>query len=83
MIAVVIGMELVGPTKRKIAAIVPGLCFAIGQMILGILAYFIRDYRILQAVIASPAILCISYWWYVILIIFLHHYLNVYYQVYS
>ena len=67
MVAVVIGMELVGPKKRKIIGVITGVFFAFGQTLLGVLAYFIRDYRILQLAIAVPGVAFISYWWYVIL----------------
>lgn len=63
MIAVIIGMELVGPSRRRIAAIVPGICFAFGEIMLGGLAYLIRDYRILQMVVALPGILFLPFWW--------------------
>lgn len=56
-------MELVGPSRRKIAAIVPGICFAFGEIMLGGLAYLIRDYRILQMVVALPGILFLPFWW--------------------
>uniref|UniRef100_A0A914C5C9 Major facilitator superfamily (MFS) profile domain-containing protein n=1 Tax=Acrobeloides nanus TaxID=290746 RepID=A0A914C5C9_9BILA len=63
VIANVIGVELVGPSKRKLASIVTGAFFALGQAILGVAAYFIRDYRILHLVIALPTFLFLSYWW--------------------
>uniref|UniRef100_A0A1I7YS92 MFS domain-containing protein n=1 Tax=Steinernema glaseri TaxID=37863 RepID=A0A1I7YS92_9BILA len=63
VIAVVIGMELLGPSKRKIASVLTGMCFALGQAILGVLAYFIRDYQYLQAAIAVPTLVFISYFW--------------------
>ncbi|CAD5218745.1 unnamed protein product [Bursaphelenchus okinawaensis] len=63
VIAVVIGMELVGPSKRKIASIFTGIFFALGQMFLGIMAYYLRDYQHLQLAISAPAIVFISYWW--------------------
>uniref|UniRef100_A0A914DPL7 Major facilitator superfamily (MFS) profile domain-containing protein n=1 Tax=Acrobeloides nanus TaxID=290746 RepID=A0A914DPL7_9BILA len=62
MIAVVMGMELVGPSKRKIAPVITGMFFSFGEMILAIMAYFIRDYRVLQAAIAIPSMILISYW---------------------
>ncbi|CAD5226168.1 unnamed protein product [Bursaphelenchus xylophilus] len=63
VIAVVIGMELVGPSKRKVASIFTGIFFALGQMFLGITAYFIRDYQYLQLAISVPALVFLSYWW--------------------
>ncbi|KAK0397821.1 hypothetical protein QR680_002286 [Steinernema hermaphroditum] len=63
VIAVVIGMELLGPSKRKIASVLTGVCFALGQAILGVLAYYIRDYQYLQAAIAAPTLAFIVYFW--------------------
>uniref|UniRef100_A0A183BV92 histone acetyltransferase n=1 Tax=Globodera pallida TaxID=36090 RepID=A0A183BV92_GLOPA len=63
VIAVIIGMELVGPTKRKIASLFTGVFFAVGQVLLGLLAYFVRDYQYLHAFIAVFAAVFLSYWW--------------------
>uniref|UniRef100_A0A914ZH12 Major facilitator superfamily (MFS) profile domain-containing protein n=5 Tax=Parascaris univalens TaxID=6257 RepID=A0A914ZH12_PARUN len=63
VIAVVIGMELVGPSKRKLAGVISGIFFAIGQVILGTLAYFIRNYQYLQLAISLPAAVFFVYWW--------------------
>ncbi|CAG9539950.1 unnamed protein product [Cercopithifilaria johnstoni] len=63
VIAVVIGMELVGPSKRKIASVISGIFFSFGQIFLGCLAYFIRDYRYLQLAISLPALIFMCYWW--------------------
>ncbi|KAI6175339.1 Transporter, major facilitator family protein [Aphelenchoides bicaudatus] len=63
VIAVVIGVELVGPKKRKIASVFTGIFFSIGQIILGVVAFLVRDYQYLQLAIAAPALAFISYWW--------------------
>ncbi|TMS37400.1 hypothetical protein L596_004337 [Steinernema carpocapsae] len=63
VIAVVIGMELVGPSKRKIASVISGAFFALGQAALGVLAYYIRDFHYLQAAIAAPTLVFIVYFW--------------------
>ncbi|EFO22125.2 hypothetical protein LOAG_06361 [Loa loa] len=63
VIAVVIGMELVGPSKRKVASVISGIFFSFGQIFLGCLAYFIRDYRYLQLAISLPALIFMCYWW--------------------
>ncbi|KAE9421081.1 hypothetical protein Angca_008763, partial [Angiostrongylus cantonensis] len=73
VIAVVIGMELVGPQYRKLASVITGGFFAVGQclislknyfkVLLGIEGYFFTDYRYLQLAIVSPAFFFLSYWW--------------------
>lgn len=63
MIAVVVGMELVGPKHRKVGSICAGIFFALGQMLLGLSAFFLRDYRHLQLAISLPALLFLAYWW--------------------
>jgi len=60
-------MEMVGPSKRKMAAAFTGIFFALGQVLLGGLAYFVRDYQLLHAYVTIPAIFFLSYWWYVFL----------------
>jgi len=56
-------MELVGPSRRLMAGVLTGLFFAFGQIILGLLAYIIRDYQHLQLAISLPAALFVVYWW--------------------
>lgn len=63
LVAVVIGMELVGPSRRMLGGIASGLFFAAGQIVLGLLAYVVRDYRNFQLVISLPALVFVSYWW--------------------
>ncbi len=45
------------------AGVISGVFFSIGQVILGALAQYIRDYQILQTAIALPALIFIIYWW--------------------
>ncbi|KAJ1345738.1 hypothetical protein KIN20_000338 [Parelaphostrongylus tenuis] len=63
VIAVVLGMELVGPQYRKLASVITGGFFAIGQILLGIEGCYLTDYRHLQLAIVSPAFFFLSYWW--------------------
>lgn len=63
VVAVVIGMELVGPAHRKVASVITGAFYAIGQIILGSVAFGIRDYKTLQLVISIPGIIFVAYWW--------------------
>lgn len=59
----VLGMELVGPSKRMFVGIVVEVFWAGGVMILGVIAYFVRDWNILQMSVSFPTLLMFSYWW--------------------
>ncbi|GMT34989.1 hypothetical protein PFISCL1PPCAC_26286, partial [Pristionchus fissidentatus] len=63
VIAVVIGMELVGPSYRKLASVTTGLFFAVGQIILGAVAMHVTDYQWMHVVLSAPALVFLSYWW--------------------
>ncbi|GMS95886.1 hypothetical protein PENTCL1PPCAC_18061, partial [Pristionchus entomophagus] len=63
VIANVIGMELVGPKYRKLASVITGLFFAVGQCILGGVAMNVRDYQWLHVATTAPALIFLSYWW--------------------
>lgn len=58
----VLGMEIVGKSKRTFAGIVFEYFFAIGQLILVLFAYFIRDWRTLAWVSILPCIPFVSYY---------------------
>ncbi|XP_074642119.1 organic cation transporter-like protein [Tubulanus polymorphus] len=60
----VLGMELVGPSKRVIAGMVIEYFFALGACILPGIAYLIRNWRYLQTALVLPNILLFSYWWF-------------------
>ncbi|XP_006824129.1 organic cation transporter protein-like [Saccoglossus kowalevskii] len=55
--------ELVGPSKRAFASMTFNVCYAAGYTVLALLAYIIRDWKILQLTISAPAIISIIYWW--------------------
>lgn len=57
-------MEMVGPSKRLYAGVVCQFFFTTGYILTAIFAYFIRDWRILQASLSAPGILFLCYWWY-------------------
>ncbi|PIK50849.1 putative organic cation transporter protein-like [Apostichopus japonicus] len=57
LLAFIIGTEFVGPSKRVIAGILIEVFFSFGYMLLAILAYFIRDWRVLNLVVAG--LLCL------------------------
>lgn len=60
----VMGMELVGPSKRTLAGILCWFFETTGLLSAVSLAYFFNnDWRLLQAVYSAPAIIFLSYFW--------------------
>jgi len=60
----VMGMELVGPSKRTLAGIVCWFFETTGLLCTVALAYLVKDnWRLLQGIYSAPALLCFVYWW--------------------
>jgi len=57
-------MEMVGPSKRLHAGVICQFFFTTGYILTAGFAYFIKDWRILQAALSAPGILFLCYWWY-------------------
>ncbi len=57
----VLGMEMMGPTKLTFAGIVIEYFFAIGQLILVLIAFFVRDWRTLSWIIIILTLPFLSY----------------------
>ena len=55
-------MEIVGKSKRTFAGIVFEYFFALGQLVLVLMAYLIRDWRTLAWVAILPTIPFLSYY---------------------
>ncbi|XP_060594048.1 organic cation transporter protein-like isoform X2 [Ruditapes philippinarum] len=58
----VMGMEFVGPSKRRFAGLVGGYYWMVGNLILAGLGYGIRDWSTLQIVCAAPGIFFQLFW---------------------
>lgn len=58
----IIGLELVGPSKRIYTGLIIELVFCLGELILLALAYFIRDWQTLQLVLTAPSVILLFYW---------------------
>ncbi|PNF24518.1 Organic cation transporter protein [Cryptotermes secundus] len=65
LVAYVIAMEMVGPTKRLYAGVVCQFFFTTGYILTAAFAYFIKDWRILQVALSAPGIVFLCYWWFV------------------
>ncbi|XP_071114672.1 organic cation transporter protein-like [Haliotis cracherodii] len=59
----VIGIEMVGSSKRVRFGALLETFFAIGMVVLSGLAYFIRDWHTLELATAIPVAACLVYWW--------------------
>lgn len=57
------GMEIVGPSKRTFAGIAIQIIWCIGELLLLLCAYFIREWRYLELAFAVPSIGLLFYWW--------------------
>ncbi|XP_062581641.1 organic cation transporter protein-like [Saccostrea cucullata] len=63
MSAFVLGVEIVGPSKRLWAGVVIEYFFALGLVILCLIGYLIRDWKYNEIAVSVPAALLLSYWW--------------------
>ncbi|KAJ8922278.1 hypothetical protein NQ315_004217 [Exocentrus adspersus] len=63
LVAYVIGLEMVGPSKRTIAGTVSQMFFSVGYMLTAVFALYIYDWRILQFALTIPGVLFLCYWW--------------------
>ncbi|XP_070567472.1 organic cation transporter protein-like [Ptychodera flava] len=59
----ILGTELVGPSWRIFTQSARNICFSVGYMLLAALAYFIREWWILQLVIGLCIVPLLSVWW--------------------
>lgn len=55
--------ELVGTSKRKIAALGHKMAYSIGAILLSFIAFLLRDWRAIEMAIAIPSVIFISYKW--------------------
>ncbi|XP_076468404.1 uncharacterized protein LOC143299160 [Babylonia areolata] len=58
-----IGLEVMGPSKRIWLGLMSGVSFSFGMLLLSFLAYFIRDWTTLQLVCSAFTLPYLAYWW--------------------
>ncbi|XP_019643183.1 PREDICTED: organic cation transporter protein-like [Branchiostoma belcheri] len=61
----VMGMESLGPSKRTAFGMLMCQMPAVGYLVLGLMAYFIRDWWLLQLALSLPTLPLLMYWWFV------------------
>ncbi|KAK7108509.1 organic cation transporter protein-like isoform X2 [Littorina saxatilis] len=59
----VIGMEIVGPSKRTFAGMAIEYIWVAGELLLLLCAYFIRNWRYLEIAVSVPSVGLLFYWW--------------------
>ncbi|CAG9763142.1 unnamed protein product [Ceutorhynchus assimilis] len=63
LVAYVVGLEMVGASKRSIAGTVMHMFFSVGYMLTTVFALYITDWRQLQFALTIPGLIFMSYWW--------------------
>ncbi|XP_043286002.1 organic cation transporter protein [Venturia canescens] len=63
LVAYVIALEMVGPSKRLVAGVGCQLFFTTGYILTAAFAALIKDWRMLQIAITVPSFVFLVYWW--------------------
>ncbi|XP_033740880.1 organic cation transporter protein-like isoform X3 [Pecten maximus] len=61
--AFVLGLEIVGPSKRRWAGILINYFYTAGLIILAGIGYWIRHWKYIQIACSAPAAIFLVYWW--------------------
>lgn len=64
-LAFVLGVEMVGRSKREVASMALNYFYTIGEAMVGIIAWLTRDWKILQAAVSAPPLLFFIYHWFI------------------
>ncbi|XP_055372540.1 solute carrier family 22 member 4 [Condylostylus longicornis] len=62
-LAFIIAVEMVGCRKREMSSIILNYFYAVGEALVGLLAWLSRDWRTLQYVLSAPPLLFTAYYW--------------------
>ena len=57
------GVEAVGKNYRVTCGFIYQILFTVGAALLGLIAYFVRDWRVLQIIISAPMFVFVAYHW--------------------
>ncbi|XP_044738857.1 organic cation transporter protein-like [Chrysoperla carnea] len=60
--AFIIGLELVGPSYRLLAATTNNVCLSVGRILLGVAAWYFNSWRTFLKVLYLPGLLIVFYW---------------------
>ena len=64
-LAFIIGVEMVGPKKREMSSIVLNYFYAVGEALVGLTAWLLHDWQLLQYALSIPPLFFIVYYWFV------------------
>ncbi|XP_033740113.1 organic cation transporter protein-like [Pecten maximus] len=64
IVGFVLGVEIVGPSKRKLAGMILQYAFIVGLAILPAVSYLARHWYYINIICSAPAFLFIFYWWF-------------------
>ncbi|XP_030554658.1 organic cation transporter protein [Drosophila novamexicana] len=62
-LAFIIGVEMVGPRKREMTSIVLNYFYAVGEALLGLAAWLLSSWKILQYALSIPPLFFVVYFW--------------------
>ena len=62
----ILGLELVGPTKRVLTGIPLHIFFTIGLTYIAGISYWLKDWHYIALACAIPTVLYLFHWWYVL-----------------
>lgn len=64
-LAFILGVEMVGRRKREMSSIILNYFYAVGEALVGLIAWLLHDWQLLQYALSVPPIFLIVYYWFV------------------